>query len=307
MKKIVYILVVAGLCFLAWKTFFSEKKEINVLVFSKTAGFRHANIPAGIEGLEKMGEKKGFSVFSTEDAKYFNEKELKKYNVIVFLNTTGDILTDAEQLEFNRWIQAGGGFVGIHSATDTEPDWTWYGGLVGAYFQSHPENPNVREAVVECLDKDHISTNMLPNRWTRNDEWYNYRDINPDINILLNLDESSYEGGNHGEDHPIGWYHEYDGGRSWYTGGGHTDEAFSDPLFLDHIWGGIQYAAGEGKPVDYNLANVAPEENRFIKEVLLDNLYEPTELESICQMVNYCSRKEGEQLLFIRSQKMKLL
>lgn len=255
------------------------KKEINVLVFSKTAGFRHQSIEAGKVAFLEMSKKYSFKMDTTEDATYFQEKNLKNYNVVVFLNTTLDIFDENQQLEFQRFIQAGGGFVGIHAAADTEYDWPWYGKLVGAYFNGHPNNPNVREADVHCTDKTHVSTKHLPDTWHRNDEWYNYKDINPNINKLLNLDETTYEGGTNGEDHPIAWYHEYDGGRAWYTGGGHTDESFSEPEFLEHIWGGIQYAAGDGKPVNYALKTVAPQENRFVKHVLDQGLHEPMELD----------------------------
>ena len=278
MKKLLYVLlglIIAGVALFA---FLRPKKEINVLVFSKTEGFRHESIEVGQEAIQALGKKHGFSVATTEDASVFQESELQKYNVVIFLNTTGDILDDAQQLEFNRFIQAGGGFVGIHSATDTEYDWPWYGKLVGAYFNGHPNNPNVREATIQRIDSIHISTKHLPNPWTREDEWYNYKEISPEIKVLLNLDESSYEGGTNGKNHPIAWYHDYDGGRSWYTGLGHTPETFEDPLFLDHLWGGIEYAAGPGQPVNFDNASVAPEENRFSKVVLDEGLFEPMEL-----------------------------
>lgn len=279
MKKIligVGILAIIG--FAAYRFFFYTPKIISVLVFSKTEQFRHSSIEAGKLALIQLGKKHGFRVDTTEDATIFKEKQLQNYNVVVFLNTTGDILNEAQQLEFNRFIQAGGGFVGIHAAADTEYGWPWYGKLVGAYFESHPLDPNVLEADIELVDGDHLSTSMLPEHWHCTDEWYNFKDINPDIQVLLNLDEESYEGGTNGAEHPIAWYHEFDGGRAWYTGRGHTDECFSEPLFIEHLWGGIQYAAGEMKPVDFNNANVAPEENRFEKVVLEDNLNEPMEL-----------------------------
>ncbi|MFK7984319.1 MAG: ThuA domain-containing protein [Saprospiraceae bacterium] len=279
MKKLAYLLLFALAGFLAYKFFFAKERFVSVLVFSKTAGFKHASIEAGEIALMDLGKKHGFRVDTTKNAAIFKEENLKNYNVVVFLNTTGDILDDAQQLEFNRFIQAGGGFVGIHAAADTEYDWTWYGKLVGAYFSSHPNNPNVREADIEVINADHASSSMLPNRWHCTDEWYNYKDINPNINVLLNLDETSYEGGTNGAKHPIAWYHEYDGGRSWYTGRGHTDESFSEPDFLAHLLGGINYAAGDGNRVNFNNASVAPDENRFTKVVLEDNLDEPMELE----------------------------
>lgn len=279
MKKVLFILLGLIVVGVGLYAFFRDKKEINVLVFSKTESFRHASIWNGKLALIDMGKQHGFKVDTTEDASSFQEGTLKQYNVVVFLNTTGDVLDEAQQLEFNRFIQAGGGYVGIHAAADTEYDWAWYGKLVGAYFNGHPMDPNVREGRIQRIDATHISTSHLPDSWTREDEWYNYKEISPEIKVLLNLDESSYEGGTNGDNHPIAWYHDYDGGRSWYTGLGHTPESFKDPLFLDHLWGGIQYAAGPGKPVDFNNASVAPEENRFTKVVLDEGLYEPMELD----------------------------
>ena len=251
----------------------------DVLIFSKTESFRHESIEAGIEAIKKLGLENDFTVSATEDARVFEQSQLKDFKVIVFLNTTGDILTDGQQVEFKRFIQAGGGFVGIHSAADTEYDWPWYGKLCGAYFKDHPNDPNVRDASIDVLDKTHISCTHLPDRWDRTDEWYNYKSISPDVTVLLNLDESSYEGGNNGESHPIAWYHEMDGGRAFYTGGGHTIESYSEPNFIQHILGGIKYAMGDGLPVDYASANVTPEENRFQKVVLDDYLEEPMELD----------------------------
>lgn len=285
--KILLILVVLGAA--AYFYFTRDTREISVLVFSRTTSFRHESIKAGKEAILALGKKHGFKVDTTENGDWFEEKTLKNYNVIVFLNTTGDVLSEAQQLEMNRWVQAGGGFVGIHAAADTEYEWPWYGELVGAYFDSHPNNPNIRDAIVRVIDKSHISTKHLPDTWNRTDEWYNYKDIKSDLTVLLNLDEKSYEGGTNGENHPIAWYHEFDGGRSWYTGLGHTDESYKDENFLQMLWGGIQYAAGPGKAVDYNNSSVAPEENRFQKVVLDFNLNEPMELDML----------PGEDVLFI--------
>ena len=235
---------------------------------------------------------------TTQSGDAFNEKNLKNYNVIIFLNTTGNVLNDAQQLEMNRWVQAGGGFVGVHAAADTEYDWQWYGDLVGAYFNGHPNDPNVRDATVKVLDKTHISTKHLPDSWPRTDEWYNYKDIRPDLNVLLNLDEKSYQGGTNGEKHPIAWYREFDGGRTWYTGLGHTNECYQDRDFLELLWGGIQYAAGPGSPVDYNNSKVAPEENRFQKVVLDFNLNEPMELDVLPNKDILFIERRGDIKLF---------
>lgn len=215
-----------------------------MLVFSKTKGFYHKSIPTGIAALQKLGTENGIQVDTTKDASLFTVDNLKKYQAIVFLSTTHDVLNDEQQAAMEKYIQGGGGFVGIHAAADTEYEWPWYNKLVGAYFKSHPNNPNVRNAVIDVIDKGHPATKGLPEKWERSDEWYNYKSINPDLKVLAKLDETSYEGGENGDNHPIAWYHEYDGGRAFYTGGGHTDESFEEPLFLQHLLGGIRYAMG---------------------------------------------------------------
>jgi cytochrome c len=218
-----------------------------VLVFSRTKGYYHESIPSGIAAIQKLGQENGFKVDTTKNADLFTAENLKKYKAIIFLSTTQDVLNDQQQRAMESYIKGGGGFVGIHAAADTEYEWPWYNKLVGAYFKSHPNNPNVRKAVVNVIDKNHPATDELPERWERTDEWYNYKDINPDLKVLAKLDESSYQGGENGDNHPIIWYHEYDGGRAFYTGGGHTKESFEDAVFMQHLLGGIQYAMGNAK------------------------------------------------------------
>ena len=255
-KLLTMVAIVLGALILMYCTVSSiEKQDAKVLVFSKTNGFRHESIPDGIRAIQQLGQQHGFTVETSEDSTVMNEDYLKDFNVIVFLNTTGNILNEQQQHEVERFVQAGGGFVGVHAAADTEYEWPWYGRLVGAYFNGHPGNPNVREGTLVVVDPDHPATDSLPTRWTREDEWYNYKEINPDNNDLIQIDESTYEGGTNGEDHPMSWYKEYDGGRAFYTGLGHTKETYTEPLYLDHLWGGIQYALGEGAPVDYAKAS----------------------------------------------------
>ncbi|MFD1144706.1 ThuA domain-containing protein [Larkinella insperata] len=253
---------------------------VSILVFSKTKGWKHTSIPFGIAAIQKLGRENNFLVDTTTNSALFTDENLKKYATVIFNNTTGNVLNGEQQAAFERYIQAGGGYVGIHAAADTEYDWPWYGKLMGAHFASHPHNPNVRKATVEVSNKKHASTTLLPDRWDRTDEWYNYRSFYTGIKTLAYLDENSYEGGTNGANHPISWYHEFDGGRAFYTGNGHTDESFSEPLFLKHLLGGIKYAIGEGKPLDYQkaYAKVTPEPNRFVKTVLVNDLASPMEL-----------------------------
>ncbi|CAM3893725.1 ThuA domain-containing protein [Kibdelosporangium persicum] len=215
----------------------------HVLVFSKTAGFRHDSIPEGIAAIQQLGQQNNFEVFTTEDAGAFTDANLSQYAAVVWLSTTGDVLNAEQQSAFERYVNGGGGYVGVHAASDTEYDWPWYGKLVGAYFKSHPHNQN---ATVKIEDTTHPSTAGLPASWQRFDEWYNYR-TNPrkDVRVLATLDESTYSpGADAMGDHPIAWCHGQERGRSWYTGGGHTKESYGEENFRKHLLGGIQYAAG---------------------------------------------------------------
>ncbi|HEY8782528.1 MAG TPA: ThuA domain-containing protein [Mucilaginibacter sp.] len=233
-KLLIYIL----LCFAAA----SVNAKPKVLIFCKTAGFHHASIPAGIKAVTKLGQENNFDVDTTTDSKKFTYANLKHYAAVIFLSTTGDVLNDAQQAEFEKYIRAGGGFVGVHSATDTEYNWPWYGNLVGAYFKSHPAQQN---ATLDIVDRNFIATKHLPAEWKRFDEWYNFKWIAPGLHVLIKIDEKSYTGGANGDDHPMSWYHEYDGGRAFYTELGHTDESYSEPLYLKHLLGGILYAMGK--------------------------------------------------------------
>jgi type 1 glutamine amidotransferase len=217
-------------------------KQDRVLVFAKTSGFRHSSIPQGKAAIQQLGRQNGFTVDTTEDAALFTGNELKKYMAVIFLNTTGDVLNDQQQLAFEEYIRAGGGYAGVHAASDTEYDWPWYGKLAGAYFMSHPEQ---QEATLQVKDHQHASTRHLPAVWERKDEWYNFKDLNPAVKVLITIDEQSYTGGKNGDPHPMCWYHEYDGGRAWYTALGHTEASYSEDNFLKHLLGGIQYAMGK--------------------------------------------------------------
>jgi type 1 glutamine amidotransferase len=213
-----------------------------VLVFSKTTGFRHDSIPDGLAAIRALGVEHGFRVDDTEDAGHFTDATLAQYRVVVFLSTTGDILDQEQKAAFERYIRAGGGFVGIHSASDTEYHWPWYGRLIGSWFASHPQ---IQRATIRIEDANHPSTKDLPASWERVDEWYNFRS-NPRsaVHVLASLDESTYSGGAMSGDHPIAWCRNVDGGRSWYTAMGHTKESYAEPLFRLHLLGGIESAAG---------------------------------------------------------------
>ena len=252
-------------------------KKPRVLVFTKTKGYYHESIAAGKPAIQKLGGENDFLVDTTADAAYFVDDSLKNYAAVIFLNTTRNVLNADQQVAFERYIQAGGGFVGVHAAADTEYDWPWYNKLLGAYFSSHPHQ---QKAMVIIKDSSHASTSFLPSRWERFDEWYNYKNIQTDLKVVATLDETSYKGGTNGDFHPISWYHEFDGGRAFYTGLGHTNESYGEPLFLRHLLEGIRYAIGQNKAIDYSrsYAVKTPEDNRFTKTVLVNDLNEPMEL-----------------------------
>jgi cytochrome c len=295
MKKLLPVILLAAATFLFISC--NNNRRPRVLVFSKTTAFRHASIPMGKAAIQKLGLENDFEVDTTEDATMFSDDGLKKYAAVIFLNTTGNVLDNNQEIAFERFIQSGGGFVGIHSATDTEYDWGWYGDLVGAYFVNHPA---IQPASLLVVDTSHPSTRLLPVIWKRTDEWYNFRNINKDAKVLIKIDEKSYNGGTMNDDHPMAWYHDFDGGRAFYTELGHTPESYSDSLYLKHILGGIQYAIGNNV-LDYSKAKSAypPDESHFTKAILSQGeFFEPTEMTILPNLDVLITQRRGEILLY---------
>ena len=218
----------------------SSNNSYSVLVITETKGWVHDSIESGLKLIQNIGNKNNFNVYHSDNSSVITYKNLKEIKTIIFLNTTEEILTDVEQKVMESFIQSGKGFVGVHAAADTEYNWQWYGKLVGAYYRNHPEVMNGK-----ILTINHKITNHLDSEWEIEDEWYNFDYVNYDINILLHLDEDSYIGGEHPDYHPITWYHEYDGGRSFYTGLGHTKEVYDDERFIKLLEKGILYASYE--------------------------------------------------------------
>jgi type 1 glutamine amidotransferase len=212
----------------------------HVLVFSKTTGFRHDSIPLAIAAIQKLGKDHGFQVDATEDSETFTDEKLKPYDLIIFASTTGDPLNDDQQKAMERFVESGKGWMGIHAASDTEYDWPWYAELVGAYFKSHP--PGGQRVHVKIENRGNPGTIDLPRLWIRPDEWYDWR-ANPrgKVTVLASLDEGFYK--NDPQDHPIAWCHWQGKGRAWYTEMGHFKEAYSEPEFVKHLYGGLMWAA----------------------------------------------------------------
>lgn len=215
-----------------------------VLLFTKTAGFRHDSIPAGVEAITALAQQHGFGLVGTENGAQFNDAVLGQFAAVIFLSTTGDILLADQEAAFERYMAAGHGYVGVHAASDCEYFWPFYGTLVGAYFKGHSQ-PTSAQVKVEPVT--HPSLIGLSSPWTRTDEWYGFAtNPRPNVTVLLTVDETTFapELGEMGADHPVAWFHTNAGGRAFYTALGHTRESFSEPQFLGHLLGGIQWAAG---------------------------------------------------------------
>ncbi len=229
------MLALAGAC--------AQAAQFNVLVFSKTGGWHHDSIPAGVAAIQELGRQHDFNVFWTEDPKrVFNDQELAKFQAVVFLLTTGDILDAPQKAAFERYIRAGGGYVGVHSASDTEYGWPWYTRLVGHMFDNHPA---IQTAVLKVEDRNFPGMERFAPRNLVTEEWYAFKPATGKLHYLLTVDEASYQPGPKGMGafHPVSWYQHFDNGRSFYTALGHLPASYSDPLLRHHLYGGIYWAA----------------------------------------------------------------
>ena len=253
MKNILLLIVLVAFQF----TCIAQQNKKRVLVFSKTVTYHHQSISNGILAIQKLGNENNFDVDSTTNSALFNDENLRKYAAVIFLSPSGNVLDTAQKISFIRYIEAGGGYMGIHAASTADKNWAWYGQLVGAVFTDHPKE---QKGVVEAADLKDPSTKNLPARWERMDEWYNFRQAPTHVHVLLTVDESTYEGGKHGKYHPLAWYHEFDGGRAFYTAIGHRPESYTDPLYLGHILAGIKYVMGNSIKLDYTKVSTPPYE-----------------------------------------------
>jgi type 1 glutamine amidotransferase len=232
----------------------ARAEQFKVLVFTKTMGWHHESIHDGINAMRNLAKRHHFTMDWHEDAAVFDDERLKQYQVVVFLLTSGDILNETQQAAMERFIRSGKGYVGIHSASDTEYDWDWYTKMVGRTFHVHPE---IQTAKIDVLDKNFPGLELMPKRFLWTEEWYEFgAERTKGLNYILAVDEKTYDpaadwgkvkGTGMGKFHPVAWYHHYDGGRAFYTALGHQPATYSEPLFLAHVYGGIYWAAtGKG-------------------------------------------------------------
>jgi cytochrome c len=278
--------------------FAASMRGANLLIFSRTAGFRHQSIGAGLRMFDELAAKYGFAIVKTEDPAVFSDAQIGAFDAVVFLNTTGDVLNDAQQRAFERYIQSGGGYVGIHAAADTEIDgsWPWYIRLVGGTFAGHPMNPsNVQQARLSVVEGAGEMAEGLPRNFTFVDEWYDFNHLNMTTRPILKIDRDSYVGAIATGLERIAWYHDYDGGRVFYTNLGHEDETYSSELFRRHLLSGLVYAVGDR--VRGALIDGRPDPDRFAKDVLIESLDEPISLDV---------RPDGSILVIERPGRIKL-
>ncbi|MDP1815797.1 MAG: putative oxidoreductase C-terminal domain-containing protein [Leadbetterella sp.] len=244
------ILLLALLCV---QISFAQKTrtEKRILIFSKNAAwaYRHASIEFGAKKVKEYCEQRGINADISEDASQFNDENLQKYSSLVFLSANQDIFDADQEAALQRYIRSGGGFVGIHSSSGVERNWKWFNQMLGATFKVHPP---YQDGTVKVIDKKHPSTKMLPNEWKRTDEWYFFTPMTNKLNVLMVLDSTTFKSNVHTQNYPNAWYHDFEGGRSFYTAGGHSEKDFEDPLFMQHIFGGISYAIGKNKMLDYS-------------------------------------------------------
>lgn len=232
-----------------------------VLIFSHTTGYRHESIPAGIAAVRALVERQGAAAIPSEDPAIFSDQGLAGLDAIVLLSSTTDPkkpesewLAGPRRAALQRFVRSGGGIVAIHAAADSHYHWPWYGRMIGGRFERHP--PGTPPGNLTVADPRHPATEHLPERFSRVDEWYFFRDFNREVRLLLTLDPTSI-GEQDAAPRPISWAHRLEGGPVFYTGMGHTTESYGDPLFLRHLEGGLRWVLARARPVSRRSASAA--------------------------------------------------
>lgn len=250
MKKIKPVIVLLAIQFFISVVATAQEKQFKALVVTTTNGWHHESLHSGVIALKELGARNFFDVVLFENPRGFTDKYLEQFQVVIFLNTTGDIFNADQQKVMEKFIQSGKGFVGIHSASDTEYDWEWYTKLVGRMFYIHPV---VQTAKLKIIDNKFPGLQGFTDGKLWTDEWYEFGpEKTSGLNYILGVDESTYNAKvqwgekkavGMGSMHPLAWYHNYDGGRSFYTALGHIPSNFSNEAFLNHLLAGILWAA----------------------------------------------------------------
>jgi uncharacterized protein len=240
-------------------------KKVKVLVYTKNGkGYVHDNISSAVAAIQKLGNEKGFKVDVSDDPTVFTDDKLKEYSFLLFPSTNNDVFdTDSQRVAFRRYIQAGGGFVGLHSVIGTERNWRWFKMMLGGTFVWHPK---FQPLEIKVLDKSHPSVANMPSLWKKEDETYFMKEIYPGINVVMAHDLSAMKpnekdsarikelGANFGDYYPAVWHHKFDGGTIWITTLGHNKKDYQDPVYVNHIFQGMTYVAANTGKLDYSKA-----------------------------------------------------
>lgn len=234
-------------------------KRVKVLVYTKNGkGYVHENIPFAARAIQRLGQQHGFSVDTTSKPEVMTEANLKQYNALIFTSTNNDVFdTDAQRLAFRRYVEAGGGFVGIHSVTGTERNWTWFKRMMGGTFLWHPKFQLFR---LRVLATEHPSMQGVPAVWEKQDECYFLKELSPGPTVIMASDLTSLNpaeaekikasAGTYATLYPSAWYYDFDGGHTWVTQLGHDKKDYEEPVFLNHIFQGLRYVVGRVKSLD---------------------------------------------------------
>ena len=225
--------------------------KAHVLIYSGSTGFRHDSIPTAVEALRNLGTKLGYVMDASEDPNVFSAENLKKYRALILVSTTTDPknpdsewFVGARRDALQGFLKDGKGVIGLHAAGDSHYHWGWYGQMIGAYFDHHPKG--TPKAVCTVVDRHHPATAKLPRTQERVDEWYYYKDIDPLLHVLITVDPATIgDGESDVNPNPLVWYHDFGGGRVFYSGLGHTNESYSEPYMLDLLTGALAYAVGK--------------------------------------------------------------
>lgn len=236
-------------------------KKVKVLVYTKNGkGYVHDNIPYAVKCIQKLGQETGFRVDVSDTPIVFNENNLKQYTFLLFPSTNNDVFEkDEQRLAFRRYMEAGGGFVGLHSVTGTERNWKWFKMMVGATFSWHAKNQLFK---VKVIDPTHPAVQGLPLTWERKDECYFGKELYPGIKVLMAHDVTSLDQSDSArirqfaapfsDLYPASWYQHFDGGNSWITALGHDKENYTDTVYIRHIFQGMTYVARQATKLDYS-------------------------------------------------------
>ncbi len=243
----------------AQKTTNVNWKRVKVLVYSKNGkGYVHDNIPFAVRAMQRLGQEHGFAVDTSARPDVFTEANLRQYTALIFTSTNNDVFdTDAQRLAFRRYIESGGGFVGIHSVVGTERNWTWFKRMMGGTFLWHPKFQLMK---LKVLAANHPSMQGVPTEWQKQDECYFLKEMLPGPTVIMASDLTSLNSaeaekiktsaGSYGTLYPSAWYYDFDGGYTWTTMLGHDKKDYDEPVFINHLFQGIRYVVGRVGKLD---------------------------------------------------------